>query len=257
MNRLQRNTGILKLGALALLVGSCSAPKERFYSRYFIKNPLYADTEQIQQANANFKTIAVLPATFIVNTRYPSDEKVGLQTDLVKGHPEKWMHLYYNLFSKHADELYVTVQPPDTTLALLSRAGVARDSLNYISRQRLLNMLTVDALLVQDFEINIYTTKGQDVASTAGALLLFIAGSAGGGAGDGDTTPSHKYCVQFIKVYGKGIETPIWSLYGPTVYDVKYAPGLPEKTSLDYYRHMKFPFLKEYRLRKVRPKKSR
>ena len=135
------------------------------------------------------------------------------------------MRFYYELFNKHADEFYVRVQPTDTTLALLNRSGIARDSLNYISRQRLMGILGVDALLMLYFDINIYSTKGQNIAATTGALLLFAAGSAGGAVPYGGITPSQNNCVHFMKVYGKGVETPIWSLYGPRQYNTKFPLG--------------------------------
>lgn len=257
MNRLLQITNLLLASFFALLASSCTASKETYVSPYFIKNPLYTDVAYIQEANTNYKTMAVLPVTIKVNTRYPSGERVDLQTELVKEHPKEWMRFYYVLFSRHADELNMRVQPPDTTLALLSRAGIVHDSLSYVSRQRLMDILGVDALLMQDFDINIYSTKGQDVAAATGALLLFAAGSAGGLPSPyGSSRGSRSNSVHFMKVYDKGVETPIWSVYGPQEYDTKQPPTIPNKSSLDHFRYLKFPFLKEYKLRKVRPIKT-
>jgi hypothetical protein len=246
-----------KAGLLLLLLGSCASPKVTYVSPYFIKDPLYADAVSIAHANNSYKTMAVLPISVTMNTRYPGAGRAEKNEALIQNHPEKWMQFYHDFFQRHADELYVTVQPPEQTLALLRQAGISKDSLQYVSRQRLMDILQVDALLMQDFDINIYTTKGQDVATSTGALLLIAGAAATGGAPRGGNVSSSVNSVHFIKVYGKGVETPIWSFYGPNTYDIKNAPTLPDKTSMDFYRHMKFPFLKENELKKRRPKKSK
>lgn len=242
---------------LLLLLSGCASPKVTYVSPYFIKDPLYSDAASIAQANNSYKTMAVLPVSITINTRFPEADRTGKSQELIQGHPEQWMQYYHDLFQRHASELYITVQPPGQTLSLLQQAGISRDSLQYVSRQRLLDILQVDALLMQDFDINIYTTKGQDVATTTGALLLIAGAAATGGAPRGGNVSSSINSVHFIKVYGKGVETPLWSYYGPTTYDLKNAPALPNKTSLDFYRHMKFPFLKETETKKGRTKRAR
>lgn len=236
---------LAQLTLIVVLLSSCATEANVPASPYFMHSPLYVaplSSAKIEE----YKTMAVLPSRVIVNTRYPGTDLAAKRSERAAEHQELWMIFHYNHLQAHADELNVNIQSPDTTLALLRHAGIALDSLRYFSRQRLLEVLQVDALLMHDIEINIYSTPSQNVAANAGALLLFAAGATRGVVPKGNPQAySGAGSIEFYKLYGKGIETPIWSFYDTSGYDGKEPPELPQNTSLGFYQHTNFPLLKK------------
>jgi hypothetical protein len=232
--------------ALVVLVGaSCASEKSTVAveSPYLLKSPLYFDSHH-DSLISTYQSMAILPANVILNTRYPGTERAKNRTRLAMDQQKAWMQFHYDLFQKHADELRVSLQPPEQTLDMLQQAGIKTDSLHFVSRQQLLAILQVDALLLHDIDINIYSSTTGDVAATTGMILILAGAAAYGGVPRGSPR-SAPNSVEFLKVYGKGVETPIWSFYGTSAYNGKQAPVVPRKSSLGFYRYWHFPLLKE------------
>jgi hypothetical protein len=238
----------VKLVLLLIVFTSCASKKPSKATLYMLRKTLYVDRVHTSTIT-EYKTLAILPPDIILNTRYPGTDRAIKRSILAAEHRNLWMEFHYKLFRKHAGELKLSIQPPDKTLALLQEAGVALDSLHFINRQRLIRILNVDALFVHDFEINIYSSTTQNVVVATGAVMILAAGVAGGltQINIPQLYPANS-SIEFIKVYGKGIDTPIWSYYGLSAYNGKKAPQVPEKSSLNYYRYLYFPLLKNNKL---------
>lgn len=230
---------------VVLMSVSCASEMSHvdFKSPYMIKSPLYVDRHH-DSLIGTYRSLAILPANVVLNTRYPGTTRAQDRTRLAREQREAWMQFHYELFQKHGKELRVSMQPPAQTLSLLQQAGIATDSLHFVNRQLLLVILQVDALLVHDININIYSSTTEDVAAATAATILLAGAAAGGGVPRGYPQPAAN-SVEFIKVYGKGIELPIWSYYGTSAYNGKRAPVIPQESSLGFYHYWKFPLLKE------------
>lgn len=190
------------------------------------------------------KTFAVLPAHIFLNTRHPGTERAERRTKMASEGEIGWMNYYQELIAEYPQNFTVRLQPADSTLLLMEKAGITTSGLPYVDRQRLLEILNVDALLTHEIHVNIYSSTTEDVLTNT-ALVIAIAGAAStGGMPTGNFTKSNPTnSIEFIKVYVKNLEKPVWSYYGNSGYNGKNVPK-PDKNSLKTLKMLGFPFIK-------------
>lgn len=227
---------------LLLLLLSCKAGKET--EETFVGQPSVFLNSTEGPKISTFKTLAVLPAHIFLNTRHPNTERAERRTKLASEGEIKWMSYYHELATNYPENFTVRLQPIDTTLFLMEKAGISTADLPYVDRQQLLEIFDVDALLTQEIHVNIYSSTTQDVLVTT-ALVIALAGAASaGGMPKGNLTNSNPTnSIEFIKVYGRNLEKPVWSYYGNSGYNGKNFPK-PDNRSLRTLKMLGFPFVK-------------
>lgn len=230
---------VIYVFAVLLLLVSCKSGKTGGEEMY----------EAQRQVTANYnitdyKTLAILPTQIRFNSRHPKTGRTERRSNLALQNEEKLMYRDYEVFSAHPERLMISLQSPDSTSYRLKKAGITIDDLPYIDRQRLLEVLQVDALLEHQIDVNVYASTTEDVV-TSTAILFLLAGAASmGGIPSGTPSKENSYAsIEFMKVYGRGAERPIWSYFGNSDYTAKKIPKI-EKSSLEKYRILGFPFLR-------------
>jgi len=228
--------------AFSFLV-SCKTAKNPVDS-YVGQDGVYLNFGKVPDIKS-FMTLAVLPAHIFVNTRYPNTERAVNLNKKANEDEIKWMHYYHDLFSKNPGDITVNLQPGDSTLSLMKNAGIATNDLPYIDRQRLLEILKVDAVLIHEMHLNIYTSTTEDILTTTAMVALLAGAASTGGIPRGNFSKSASFKnKEFIKVYGKDVEHPLWSYYGNSPYSGKKLPDPNEKNSLTRLKLLGFPFVR-------------
>lgn len=227
---------------LLLLLGSCKSSKDPV-EQYVGQMSVYTNSQHLPEVK-NFKTLAVLPAHIFLNTRHPNTERTVKRTKIAKENEERWMYFYHDLFQKHPNEISVNLQPVDSTLQIMKNAGISTADLPYIDRQQLLEIFNVDAILVHEIHVNIYSSTTEDVLTTTGMVILLAGAASAGGIPRGDFSQSSSTnSIEFIKVYGRNIEKPVWSYYGNSEYSGKKVPNPDGANALNKYKVLGFPFI--------------
>jgi hypothetical protein len=224
----------------AISFSSCKSGKS-------VEDDLYAGQIRVTGNFKDFtshKKLAILPAQIRFNSRHPKTRRTDKRTKLAHENERDWMYHDYIVLSAQPERLMIHLQPPDSTIFFLEKAKITTKDLPYIDRQKLLTVLNVDALLEHQIEVNVYASTTEDVI-THTAMVILLAGAASmGGIPHGNFSKSQSSnSIEFMKVYGRGAERPLWSYYGNSDYSGRKVPKIRKK-SIDRFRILGFPFLR-------------
>ena len=147
----------------------------------FAAAPAFAGAQQYLNPNfktlsAAHKTIAILPFKVTIDTK----RMKGVSLDQIRQNEldeglQFQKQLYIRLLQKSADEHYtVGFQDADQTVALLQKAGIPVDSVNFHPKDEIARLLGVDALLSGTVNQSQPTSQGMALAQT---LLVGFSGS--------------------------------------------------------------------------------
>lgn len=231
---------VIYVFVVLLLLASCKSGKTGGEEMYEAQRRVTGNFKNITA----YKTLAILPAQIRFNSRHPKTVRTEKRSKLAIQNEEKLMYHDYEVFSAHPERLMIRLQSPDSTMYRLRNAGISIDDLPYIDRQRLLEVLQVDALMEHQIDVNVYASTTEDVV-TSTAILFLLAGAASmGGIPSGTPSKENSYAsIEFMKVYGKGAERPVWSYFGNSDYTARKVPKI-KRNSLDRFRALGFPFLR-------------
>ena len=161
-----------------------------FLSIFFISNILSAQVMKEIYQNPNFKnlsknhqTVAILPFVVVLGGKALQEmgEEMGNVDQLpmqLQNEGKLFQASIYSRFLKKSKNYRISFQDTDRTNALLRKAGITYDDLEWADMTEVASALGVDAVIVG----NVYREKGMNQGGAAAMAILIGVGAATGSA---------------------------------------------------------------------------
>ena len=161
-----------------------------FLSIFFISNILSAQGMKEIYQNPNFKnlsknhqTVAILPFVVVLGGKALQEmgEEMGNVDQLpmqLQNEGKLFQASIYSRFLKKSKNYRISFQDTDRTNALLRKAGITYDDLEWADMAEVASALGVDAVIVG----NVYREKGMNQGGAAAMAILIGVGGATGSA---------------------------------------------------------------------------
>ena len=161
-----------------------------FLSIFFISNILSAQGMKEIYQNPNFKnlsknhqTVAILPFVVVLGGKALQEmgEEMGNVDQLpmqLQNEGKLFQASIYSRFLKKSKNYRISFQDTDRTNALLRKAGITYDDLEWADMTEVASALGVDAVIVG----NVYREKGMNQGGAAAMAILIGVGGATGSA---------------------------------------------------------------------------